>query len=392
MFLTQILFFYIWKRICVFNTNSFPYVDYMSDNQNQLNRIRRMKQTDRYIDLKTNGRLFPTWVLANFRKYKLPEIIRKEGEDPCKRKESKLELHKYQLFLGKYLDYRSPYQDMLIYHGMGSGKTAATINIYNILYNYTPGWNVFILTKASLKEVPWMRDLKIWLSNDEYDFRFKNIIFVHYDSPIADRQFLDAVKSSDSSKKSMYIIEEAHNFIRNVYTNISTRSGKRAQVIYDHIIQDKRENEGTRVLCLTATPAINTPFELALMFNLLRPGSFPKNETEFNQLYISESVYQTISNENKNMFQRRIMGLVSYYIGSTPDLYATKKVQYVDVEMSDYQKDIYKFFENIEESIGINHIDDRQVILFSLLFPRILLVKIDLVLASSEFLKEKQSN
>ena len=36
-----------------------------------------------YIDLKVNGRLFPTWILMNFKKYKLPEIIREKGEDPC---------------------------------------------------------------------------------------------------------------------------------------------------------------------------------------------------------------------------------------------------------------------------------------------------------------------
>ena len=32
-----------------------------------------------YIDLKINGRLFPSWVLMNFKKYKLPEIIREKG-------------------------------------------------------------------------------------------------------------------------------------------------------------------------------------------------------------------------------------------------------------------------------------------------------------------------
>ena len=67
-----------------------------------------------YIDLKVNGRLFPTWVLMNFKKYKLPEIIRKEGEDPCAIK-TKEELHAYQNFLANYLSYKSPFKDILIY-------------------------------------------------------------------------------------------------------------------------------------------------------------------------------------------------------------------------------------------------------------------------------------
>lgn len=310
-----------------------------------------VQSKNKYVDLKVNGRLFPSFLMANFKNFRLPEIIRKEDEDPCN-VSTKLELRKYQLFLSKYLDYRSPYRDILIYHGLGSGKTATAINIYNMLYNYTPGWNVFVLIKASLKNDPWLKDIKTWLAKDEYDFRYKNFIFVHYDSPFADRDFLDAVKNADSSKKSLFIIDECHNFIRNVYSNISSKAGKRASTIYDYIIQDKRENEGTRVVCISGTPAINTPYELALLFNMLRPGSFPKSENEFNQIYISDSIYPTISKQSKNMYQRRIMGLVSYYIGATPDLYATKKVNYVDVPMSPYQKDIYGYFESVEDNIA----------------------------------------
>ena len=108
-----------------------------------------------YPDLKINGRLFPLWIMNNFKKYQIEPIIRKEGEDPCNKKtdltveENIVELRKYQAFIGSYLDYKSPYKNILIYHGLGSGKTASAINIYNLLYNYNPNWNVFILTKAA---------------------------------------------------------------------------------------------------------------------------------------------------------------------------------------------------------------------------------------------------
>src|SRR5690606_29109200 len=158
-----------------------------------------------------------------------------------------------------------------------------------------PGWNVFILTKASLRERPWMLELEKFLSKDEYEFRYKNIVFISYDSPIADKQFMDAIKNSDSTKKNMYIIDEVHLFIRNVYSNINSKKGKRAQVIYDYIINDKKENEGVRVILLSGTPAINIPFELALLFNLLRVDIFPKSEAKFNQIYVSSTGYPTIN-------------------------------------------------------------------------------------------------
>ena len=307
------------------------------------------KEKEKYIDFKINGRLFPTWVLANFKKFKLPEIITKDDEDPFETKGSKLELRKYQVFASKFLDYRSPYQDILIYHGLGSGKTISAINIYNMLYNYTPGWNVFILIKATLRDHPWMTDLEKALQKEEKDFMMKNVIFISYDSPTADKQFLEAVKNADTTKKNLYIFDETHNFISNVYSNITSRKGRRAQTIYDYIIQDKTENAGVRVVLLSATPAINKPFEMALLFNLLRPGTFPKSENQFNELYVTDSAFPTINPLTKNLFQRRIMGLVSYYIGSTPDLYARKTIHYLDVHMSDYQEEIYDYFEEIEE-------------------------------------------
>ncbi len=318
----------------------------------------RQAQRNKYVDLRINGRLFPSWILANFKQYKLPEIIRGDA-DPCNDEEKDKQnrqmsynLRLYQQWISQYLDYKSQYRDILVYHGLGSGKTASAINVYNVLYNYTPGWNVFILIKASLKG-GWLKDIKRWLSQDEFKHRYDNIIFVHYDSPIADKKFMDAIKTVDSSKKSLYIIDEVHNFIRNVYSNISSEGGKRAQTIYDYIIQDKLDSPDTRVVLLSGTPAINKPFELALLFNLLRPGIFPKSENEFNHLFITTTTHSTMNKNNKNLFQRRIMGLVSFYIGATPDLYAKKQLHYVDVPMSEYQEDVYTHYEELEDKIAL---------------------------------------
>lgn len=307
------------------------------------------KTKNKYIDLKLNGRLFPTWIMANFKKYKLPEINLDPNVDHCKN--IKVE-SRYKEFLAKYLNYNSPYTDILLYHGTGTGKTATFINIYNMLYNYSPAFNVFLLLKAGLHKGTWVDELKLWLSKDEYEYRYKNLIFVHYDSPFADREFMDAVKRADTSKKSLYLIEESHNFIRNVYTNINSKHGKRAQVIYDYILQDKRDNEGVRVILLSATPMINRPYELALLFNLLRPNIFPKSESQFDQLFISDGETQLLNSTNKNLFQRSIMGLVSYYSGATPEYFASKKIEYVDVIMSDYQTDVYNHYEEIEDKIA----------------------------------------
>lgn len=305
------------------------------------------KKSDNVV-LEENGRIFPSWIMQNFKKFLLPEIIRKEGEDPCNEKLVD-ELTTYQKFIGSYLDYRSPFKDLLVYHGLGSGKTVTAINVYNILYNYTPKWNVFLIMPAALHKDPWIKDLSNWLAKENNEDRMRNLTFVHYDSPFADREFLEKIKKVDSSKPFLFIIDEVQRFITNVYNNVSSKKGKRAQVIYDYIQQEKKENKNNRIMLLSATPATNNPFELALIFNLLRPGAFPTSEAIFSQMYISSSNFASLNEDTKNQFQRRIVGLVSYYIGATPDKYASQITHYKNIVMESYQEETYNYLEDIEE-------------------------------------------
>lgn len=324
-----------------------------------MDKISNNKKKYDTVTLKNNGKLFPLWVLQNFKKYKLPEILRKENEDPCNI-EIKKELRKYQEFIGEFLAPGSLYNEILLYHGLGSGKTATSINLMNIMYNYNSESNFIILIKASLRDDPWMKDLKQWLGRDpDEDMntdvtnldRFKSIHFIHYDSPFADKHFLDTMKKIDTTKPTLYIIDEVHNFIRNVYSNYKLKTGKRAQVIYEYILRDKKENSDIKIILISATPGINEPFELSLMFNLLRPGIFPTSELEFNQIFITNLHYPILNPLRKNLFQRRILGLVSYYVGANPLFYAKERLTYVDLPMSDHQYRIYHEFEKKEAEI-----------------------------------------
>ena len=309
-----------------------------------------------YPSLTQNGKLFPSWIVYNFKKYKIPKQTLATDIDGCiqQEKRAKLELRNYQIFLSKYLDYNSPYSSILLYHGLGSGKTATAIGIYNNLYNSYNQWNVFILLKASLKKSTWAGndersgELGLWLSNDDKENRWNNIKFLSYDSPTADKQFQELIKQSDMSKKNLYIIDEAHNFIRNVYNNIVTQKGKRAQYIYDYIIHEKKENPFTKIVLISATPIINEVYELGLMFNLLKPDLFPKNEIDFNNLFIDPITNNTINQDNLNTFQRRILGLVSFYESIDPTVYAKKNIHFVDIKISKYQQDILKYYISLE--------------------------------------------
>ena len=42
---------------------------------------------------------------------------------------------------------------------------------------------------------------------------FSHIIFIHYDSPFADRDFIEKTKKADASNTNVFIIDEAHLFV-----------------------------------------------------------------------------------------------------------------------------------------------------------------------------------
>ena len=318
-----------------------------------------MSKTD-FLNLEVNGRLFPSWVMQNFKKYYLEPIQRELGTDPCAIKEGNERIRSYQEFVSKFMDYRSPYKSIMLYHGLGSGKTVTTISIYNSLFNFSSLWNVFVLIKATLENKPWIEDLEKWLNQDNKKEMRSNIKFIHYDSPFADRDFIEAIRSVDASKKSLFIIDEAHNFINNVYNNVTSKNGRRASSIYDYMVREKKDNDETRIVLISATPIINNPFELALIFNLLRPGIFPNSEIKFEEKYISTGKIKILNPATKNMFQRRILGLASFYVGETPDLYAKKRLLIKEVSMSDYQTDIYNSFEFIERQMEIRRMQNRS--------------------------------
>lgn len=309
------------------------------------------------LDLKSNGRIFPSAILKNFASYKLPPIFMEPGADPCN-VQTKLELRKYQEFIGKYVGSIMDQNCILLYHGLGSGKTATAINLINIMSNLDTGksFNVIILIKASLKDDPWMKDSGIWLNrdNDETNTEtkklkiFQKIRFVNYDSPFADKDFVNIMKELDLNIPTMFIVDESHNFIRNVYSNMKSESGKRAQVIYDYMVHQKKEFPATKIILISATPVINHPFELALTYNLLRPGCLPSTENEFILTFISGNSYPILNPVKRNMFQRRILGLTSYYIGATPDLYARRNNYFINLPMSSYQNEVYRLFEKYE--------------------------------------------
>ena len=312
-----------------------------------------MESNDTYnkkMNLKTNGRLFPTYIVKNYKNFVIPKN-KELDDDPCVALKDKNDNHQYNKFIATYMGYQSNNNSLLVYHDVGTGKTAKIIFFLNMMYNSSPNCNFFIFIKASLKKT-WENEMEKFLEKQNKAQRLENIHFINFDSPYSYKSFETIKKKTDIANKNVYIIDECHLFISRVLNNIRNNK-KKSSAIYEEIIKDKKENN-SKVICMSATPAVNEPFELALLFNLLRPDIFPKEESLFNKFFIDNIMgVETLNYKMKNLFQRRILGLVSYYKpGGLNGTYAKKIIKHENVVMSEYQTEKYNYFENYEKKIS----------------------------------------
>lgn len=97
------------------------------------------------------------------------------------------------------------------------------------------------------------------------------------------------------------IVDEAHNLFRAI-----TNGSKNGLEFYNIVMKTKN----IRLVFLTGTPIANDPFELVPCFNMLAGKQlFPDSWGEFYKLFVNDD---KSSIKNREKFQNRIMGLISY--------------------------------------------------------------------------------
>jgi hypothetical protein len=258
---------------------------------------------------------------ANYRKGDVDPLSAEEaGVDLCiPRSRNTRELFPYQKLVRDYLLIETPYRGLLLYHGLGSGKTCSSIAVAESLLTTQ---KVFVMLPASLEDNyrgeirkcgdPIYAFSQHWVLRelsdetrreaiaigipegfldrtgrfyatvpdreanwDTLSARDKDTITAQIESVIDSRfTFIryNGLSQSNIAKyapedkpnpyeNSVVIIDEAHNFIRAV-SNESDIGYKLYKKIY--------EARNCKVVCLSGTPVINSPHEIAYLMNLLR--------------------------------------------------------------------------------------------------------------------------
>jgi hypothetical protein len=194
---------------------------------------------------------FPEWINTTFLPYQVKEQTTKKS------KNAPFEPTSFQKFVRDYLSLSSPYRGLLLYHGLGSGKTCTSIIVAE---NLKLGKNVILLSPASLRTnyITALRtDCGVTAYKDNEDALREKYTFISYNAS----NTIEQLKRIPSIDNHTIVIDEAHNLISMIVSN-----SKKGPELYNMLMNARN----LKIVALSGTPIINYPFEIAILCNILR--------------------------------------------------------------------------------------------------------------------------
>jgi hypothetical protein len=263
---------------------------------------------------------FADSIVRIFKTYRDVSKHEDEDVDACLNRTANRELFPYQKLVRDYLVSETPYRGLLLYHGLGSGKTCSAISVAESLLSTK---KIFVMAPASLllnfrselatcgdpiykldqhwsrvqiKQVEEREKAKAMGISDKFldnygsyyttspnippnyktlpldqqkeisaqinDLIDQRFTFIAYNG--ISKNNVDQIFPPDQPRMfddSVIIIDEAHNFMGYVLKESVIKSK-----IYDMMYHSKN----SKVVLLSGTPVINSPLEISYMMNLLR--------------------------------------------------------------------------------------------------------------------------
>lgn len=113
----------------------------------------KISDTEVFAPMTRRG--FGTFIKNKFRPIFPTKEQRKLDVASCKAKgdegDKEVKIYHYQEFIREYMRYETPYRGLLVYHGLGSGKTCSAIAAAEALFG-THGMKIIIMTPYSLRD------------------------------------------------------------------------------------------------------------------------------------------------------------------------------------------------------------------------------------------------
>ena len=247
----------------------------------------------------------------------------------------------YQYFIGHYISSRTPYKSVLIYHGVGVGKTCSAITIAESFltthtkYDEPKIWVIMpqALTEGFKQQIFTINKMTEQCTGDLYvnllhindnipqdkiNIKIKNLINSRYklftDNSFANFIEEEYIKKNRKVEDKIIIVDEAHNL------RLNDNNEKK---VYNTLIDVLKTGINNRLILLSATPMYNEPTDIFDLFNLLLindkrsdllPLPYPK-------IFNNNNI---IINKDIELIKKLSSNYISYLRGKNPFSFALK--------------------------------------------------------------------
>lgn len=236
-------------------------------------------------------------------------------------------LKHYQSFIKNYISLESPYRGVLVYHGLGTGKTATAISTAEGL---SSSMDIFTMLPASL-EIEFIKEIKKW-GDIFFNKEKNNWIFI----PISD------YNTNDSLKKELYekylitpeIITQIHNSVKRISKSdsekgiwITTDSNDSKSVSGYYMNNTEKTTEKTSKLSEIDKLQIDEQINMliSLKYNFIHYNPFPNvPDVSTKEFYKGSTVNDSklkeettdIKKLSNKLYQKLIYNQNKYYVNS----------------------------------------------------------------------------
>ena len=279
---------------------------------------------------------------------------------------AEFELAPHQMFVRNFMSFQTPYNGLLLYHGLGSGKTCSAISVAEEMRDYMKqigisqriivvaspnvqtNFKIQLFDKDKLREVDGLWNIRACtgnkflneinpmhmkgltkekvitqvnrIINSSYLFlgyiEFANYITkkadVGSDIPADKREKLIKLKLNRFFANRLIIIDEVHN-IRETDDNKDKRVATELKRLVDNV-------SNLRLLLLSATPMYNTYKEVVWLVNLLNKND-RRSEINTRDIFNGDGSFKVSSDGEtigRDLLARKATGYVSFVRGENP--------------------------------------------------------------------------
>jgi hypothetical protein len=282
---------------------------------------------------------------------------------------TEFELSAHQMFIRNFMSFQTPYNSLLLFHGLGTGKTCSSITVCEEMRTYfnqlnikkkimivaqpnvQENYKIQLFDKSKLKNIDGLWNLKSCtgnkflkeinpmnmkgLSKDKVIHQIEKIIKSSYEF-MGHQQFankigkiigknklkltleeqkkkkIKAIKAEFSNR--LLVIDEVHN-VRNV-ENLSTSAFKSTSQNYLDLV---KYTNNMKLLLLTATPMFNDHTEIIWLLNLMNLND-NRFEINVNEVFDKEGNFLVKNGQNigEELLKQKMYGYVSFIQGEDP--------------------------------------------------------------------------